>query len=160
MKRRREMTGVAKGTDCYNGTNSNQGCNVAGPRESYGPSFNARGGGVVALELRDEGIRMWQFARPDVPRDLADGGGADMPDPASWGRAAADFPSTDCDVGTHFRNQSIIINITLCGKLTEAVWGSSGCPGTCVNHVSNNPDAFRDAFWQINGLRVYTAARS
>lgn len=33
-------------------------------------------------------------------------------------------------------------------------------PGTCVNHVSNNPDAFRDAFWQINGLRVYQAARA
>lgn len=82
----------------------------------------------MALELRDEGIRMWQFARPDVPRDLTiTADAADVPDPASWGRAAADFPSTDCDVGAHFRNQSIIINITLCGKLTEAVWGSSGC---------------------------------
>ncbi|KAL8348728.1 hypothetical protein RB601_002297 [Gaeumannomyces tritici] len=158
MKRRREMTGVAKQADCYNGTNSNQGCNVAGPRESYGRAFNARGGGVLAVELRDEGIRMWQFARPDVPRDLA--AAAAAPNPASWGTAAADFPSTDCDVGAHFRNQSIIINITLCGQLAEAAWGSSGCPGTCVKHVSDNPDAFRDAFWQFNGLRVYKAARS
>ncbi|KAL8410072.1 hypothetical protein RB594_008243 [Gaeumannomyces avenae] len=126
MKRRREMTGVAKQADCYNGTNSNQGCNVAGPRESYGQAFNARGGGgVLAVELRDEGIRMWQFARPDVPRDLA---AAAAPNPASWGTAAADFPSTDCDVGAHFRNQSIIINITLCGQLTEATWGELGVP--------------------------------
>ncbi|KAL8383069.1 hypothetical protein RB595_006703 [Gaeumannomyces hyphopodioides] len=161
MNRRRDMTGVAKQTDCYNGTNSNQGCNVAGPRESYGQAFNARGGGVLAVELRDQGIRMWQFARPDVPRDLAAGAGATAaPDPASWGAAAADFPSTDCDVGAHFRNQSIIINITLCGQLTEALWGSSECPGTCVKHVSDNPDAFRDAFWQFNSLRVYKAARS
>lgn len=85
----------------------------------------------MALELRDEGIRAWQFARRDVPRDLnaaVDPDGFNpVPDPSSWGPAMADFPGTDCDVGAHFRNQSIIINITLCGTLTEALWGQSGC---------------------------------
>ncbi len=50
-----------------------------------------------------------------------------MLDPSSWGVPMADFPGTKCDVGSHFRNQSIVVNIDLCGVLTEALWEGSGC---------------------------------
>lgn len=64
------------------------------------------------MELRTAGIRMWQFARASIPADVTSG----SPDPSTWGEATADFPSTDCDISTHFRNQSIIANIDLCGS--------------------------------------------
>jgi hypothetical protein len=49
------------------------------------------------------------------------------PRPSRWGEALADFPNTECDIGSHFKNQSIIVNIDLCGDMTEAKWNSSGC---------------------------------
>jgi hypothetical protein len=131
---RREMAGTAGQGDCHNATNSNTGCTVKGAPATYGPEFNAAGGGVVALEWRDEGIRVWVFSR-DAERGVTalplvdEGGGAAAaaPDPSVWGPPLADFPATNCDMGTHFRNQSIIVNIDLCGYFTEAVWASSGC---------------------------------
>jgi len=122
---RRLMTGTAGQGDCYNGTNSNTGCGVeAGSAATYGKAFNQGGGGVMAVELRDAGIRIWSWLRGKLPADVE--GGA-TPDPSTWGEAFADFPSTDCDIGDHFRNQSIIANIDLCGDLVEATWNDSGC---------------------------------
>lgn len=46
MNVRRKETGKVTSTNCYNGTNSNQGCGVSGTVASYGPDFNKNGGGV------------------------------------------------------------------------------------------------------------------
>jgi hypothetical protein len=135
---RRSMTGTAGQGDCHNATNGNTGCNVLATSSpaTYGPDFNAAGGGIVALEWRNEGIRVWVFPR--------NGGGVGTqgltalpaagettllqgPDTQTWGPPLADFPATNCDVARHFRNQSIIVNIDLCGYLTEARWADSGC---------------------------------
>jgi hypothetical protein len=75
------------------------------------------------MEWRDAGIRVWQFARSAIPSDIT----SQKPDPSTWGEAAADFPSTDCNVGNHFKNNSIILNIDLCGDLVYGVWDNSGC---------------------------------
>jgi len=77
----------------------------------------------MAVEWRDAGIRIWQFARGAVPADVT---GA-APDPSSWGTAMADFPSTNCNIGNHFKNQSIIVNIDLCGDMLASTYGDSGC---------------------------------
>lgn len=123
---KRLMTGQAEQGDCYNGTNSNEGCGVEDKSvSSYGAAFNQAGGGVMAVELRDAGIRIWSWARSALPADVA--ANSATPYPASWGEAFADFPSTDCDISSHFRNQSIIANIDLCGDLVEATWNTSGC---------------------------------
>ena len=71
---------------------------------------------------------MWVFPRgngvtPTAATVLAES----VPNPGGWGQPLADFPSTGCDVASHFRNQSIVVNIDLCGYLTNAVWASSGC---------------------------------
>lgn len=123
MDVKRLMTAEAMQVDCQNGTNKNTGCNTMGPSTSYGQAFNAAGGGLIAMELRTAGIRIWQWNRSSVPRDLAQRD----PDPSSWGTALADFPSTNCDIGSHFRNQSIIVNIDLCGDLVDPHWNTSGC---------------------------------
>lgn len=43
---KRKETGSVTSTNCYNGTDSNEGCGVKGTTASYGPDFNNNGGGV------------------------------------------------------------------------------------------------------------------
>ena len=120
---KRKMTGSSLQGSCYNGTNSNAGCGVDGPTDSFGEAYNAADGGIVAMEWRDAGIRMWQFGRDAVPEDITN----KSPDPSTWGEASADFPNTDCSISSHFRNQSIIANIDLCGQYAGGVYAQSGC---------------------------------
>lgn len=123
---KRKETGKVLTTSCVNSTDDNAGCGVdASTNDStFGSTFNTNGGGVMALELRSAGIRMWQFPRASVPVNVWT-----TPDPNSWGEATADFPNTDCDIGTHFRNQSIIANIDLCGSWAgdSSVYAENNC---------------------------------
>jgi len=112
MNVKRKETGKSLTTNCLNSTDDNAGCGVNSGSNTYGSDFNSGGGAVLAMELRAAGIRMWQFGRSEVPADITSGN----PDPSTWSEATADFPSTNCDIGTHFANQSIIANIDLCGQ--------------------------------------------
>lgn len=154
MDVKRKDTGKALQTNCLNSTNDNAGCGVDAGKATFGTAFNNEGGGVMAMELRSAGIRMWQFARASIPADITSG----SPDPSTWGEAMADFPNTKCNIETHFRNQSIVANIDLCGQWAgqASVYGES-CPGTCENQVANNNTAFRDAFWEFGAFSVYSA---
>ena len=111
MNSKRKQSGTTLSTSCVNSTNDNEGCGVNAGSGTFGPGYNANGGGILALELRQAGIRMWQWARGDIPADIS----ARTPDPSVWGEATADFPSTNCNIENHFRNQTIIVNISLCG---------------------------------------------
>jgi len=157
MKAKRKESGSALTTNCYNGTDSNAGCGVRGPDASFGATFNANGGGVYAMELRTAGIRVWFFPRSDIPDDIT---AATSPDPSTWGEALADFPSTDCDIGSHFRNQSIIANIDVCGAWAgeESVFSGGGCGTDCQTYAAVNPAAFDDAWWEFSYFRVFEAA--
>ncbi|KAI1765906.1 glycoside hydrolase family 16 protein [Hypoxylon sp. FL1150] len=154
MDVKRIMSGSSLTTDCYNATDDNAGCGVSDGADSYGAAYNSADGGVMAMELRTEGIRMWAFGRSGIPTDITD----KNPDPSTWGEATADFPDTDCDIGSHFKNQSIIINIDLCGSWAGNVYAQSGCPSNCTDYVANNPDAFTNAFWEFGSFEVYTAS--
>lgn len=110
------------------------------------------------MELRSAGIRVWFFPRSSIPADITSG---NSPDPSSWGTAFADFPSTGCDISSHFRNQSIIANINLCGD-----WAGSPkvfndqfhCPGTCADWVATQASSYQTAVWEFNSFKVYQAA--
>lgn len=156
MNSKRKETGSVLGTNCYNGTDDNAGCGVQGKAASFGEEYNANGGGVMAMELRAAGIRMWQFANGSVPADIT----SQTPDPSTWGTAAADFPNTHCDITSHFNNQSIIVDIDLCGTWagTTSVYSTNDqCPGTCENYVAQNPTAFDNAYWEFGNFTVYQA---
>lgn len=109
--------------NCDSAKNQNAGCGVQGNKETFGEAYNSAGGGLMAVEWRDAGIRMWQFARKSIPADIT----SKKPDPSTWGTASADFPNTNCDIGSHFKNNSIILNVDLCGDLVYGVWDKSGC---------------------------------
>lgn len=151
---KRKMTGESLHGNCHNVSNSNAGCGVQGAEvASYGKTYNDASGGIMAVEWRSEGIRMWQFGRGAAPADIADG----IPDPSTWGLASADFPNTNCGMDGHFRNQSLIVNIDLCGQFAGGVYPESGCPGTCTDFVANNPSAFEKAYWEFGAFKVYQA---
>lgn len=127
MSVKRKETGKSLQSSCVNTTNDNAGCGVDGTSTSFGTGFNSAGGGIMAMELRSAGIRMWQFGRDSIPSDITSG----SPDPSTWSEATADFPGTDCNIGSHFKNQSIIANIDLCGSWagTQSVYSE-----TCELH--------------------------
>lgn len=90
--------------------NTYEGCNYAPPAgdtTSYGDVFNAVGGGVYALEWTSDVIQIWHFPRTGIPQDIVD----KVPDPSGWGAPQALFGTSSCDVGTHFSNMSIVLNI-------------------------------------------------
>lgn len=163
MNVKRKQSGAVAGTNCWNGTDANAGCGVTGPPSTYGQAFNQAGGGVYACELRKEGIRVWFFPRASLPGDVAasinaESNDAIHPDPSKWPEALADFPSTDCDISSHFRNQSIIVNIDLCGQWAGRVYNTEDqCPGSCQQFVTSNPTAFNDAYWALGRFKVYQA---
>ncbi|CAG8981220.1 hypothetical protein HYALB_00012549 [Hymenoscyphus albidus] len=155
MNVKRKQTGKALQKTCLNSTNVNAGCGVDPGPVTFGQTYNNDGGGIMAMELRREGIRAWQFRRSSIPSDITNGN----PDPSTWGTATADFPSTNCDINTHFRNQSIILNISLCGTWAGRDYYKSAdtCPGSCEDHVAANNTAFRDAYWEFGTFSVYNS---
>ncbi|KAI0852360.1 glycoside hydrolase family 16 protein [Daldinia vernicosa] len=153
MDVKRIMSDSGLSNDCYNATDNNAGCGVRGDAATYGSAYNNAQGGIIAMEWRNEGIRVWQFGRSNIPTDIT----ARNPDPSSWGSASADFPNTNCDIGSHFKNQSIIANIDLCGQYAGALYATSGCPSNCTDYVANNPEAFINAFWEFGKFEVYKA---
>lgn len=161
MDVKRKQTGQVLANNCWNEADDNAGCGVSGKPDSYGKALNQNGGGIYAMEYRNEGIRVWFFPRADIPADIPDDvSNTTAPDPSSWPEPLADFPNTDCDVGKYFANQSIIANIDLCGDWA----GSKGvytkqdeCPGSCTDFVATNNTAFETAYWEWRSWRVYQA---
>ncbi|EHY61114.1 putative glycosidase C21B10.07 [Exophiala dermatitidis] len=163
---KRKETGKALRSNCLNSTDGDSGCGVRGSTATFGEEFNNNGGGVYAMELRDAGIRVWFFDRDNIPDDINTStsnstNSTTTPDPSTWSEALADFPSTDCNIANHFRNQSIIVDIDLCGDWagqTAYFNTQSGCSGTCVNYVSEQPgSAYENAYWEFRSFRVYQA---
>lgn len=168
MDVKRKHSGKALHTNCHNTTNNNAGCGVKAPTHTIGPSFNDRGGGIYVLEWRNEGIRTWFFDRSCVPPDISplsptiSRAQTVSPNPETWPQPLADFPSTACDIPSHFSNMSIIANVDLCGQwagLPEEFTGKSACTaGSCVEFVSTMPgEAYREAYWEFGGWWVFQA---
>ncbi|OQE23725.1 hypothetical protein PENSTE_c008G09741 [Penicillium steckii] len=158
MDVKRKQTGSAVYTTCDNATHSNSGCGVVGDESTYGEAMNKNGGGIYALELREAGIRAWFFPRHSIPKEISDP--TAIPDPSTWGEALADFPSTECDIGSHFKNQSIIANIDLCGSLAaqpQYYEQMYKCPGKCEDLVANHPSSFEEAYWEFASFKVFQA---
>ena len=132
----------------------NAGCSIEHPStDSYGVGLNAIGGGVYATQWTAEAISVYYFPRDSIPEDVL----GDAPNPDSWGLPAAKFTG-GCDIENMFKEQQIVFNTAFCGDWAGAVWESGSCAkkaATCDEYVQNNPEAFKDAYWTINALKVY-----
>ena len=71
----RPQTGAAKLNDCNALVNNNAGCGVLDTRgNSFGPAFNANGGGLFAMERTETFIKVWFWPRDGSPPDEVRGG--------------------------------------------------------------------------------------
>ena len=158
ISRQSDMQGTVSTDDCdvnASGQSANQGCQIkTEDTRTYGSDFNKNGGGVYATEIMDSFINIFFFPRGSLPSDISSA----SPDPSSWGKPMAVFMG-DCDIPTHFKDMSITFTNTFCGDWAGNTWSSQGeCykkADTCVDYVKNNPEAFKDAYWSINSLKVY-----
>lgn len=149
-------SGVSQTKNCDVGT-TNIGCGMvpsSSDTSSYGDTFNAVGGGIYAMQWDDDYIKVWHFDRSSAPADIA----AKKPKPESWGKPQAVFGGESCDVKSHFRDMSIVLNINFCGDYGNAVWAADGCSTlapTCSEWVAKNPAAFANAYWDVNYIDAY-----
>ncbi|KAL2757499.1 glycoside hydrolase family 16 protein [Sodiomyces alcalophilus JCM 7366] len=147
-----------KETNC-NAGDAYLGCTQAtASNDNYGDGFNDIGGGVYAIQWTDEHISVWFFPRGRIPDNVE----SDSPDPSAWGPALARFNGgEECHLPDHFKKQSLVFNIALCGEWAGRVWGDnaecSALAPTCDEWVADNPDAFAEAYWLINSVRIFQA---
>ena len=144
--------------DCNAPGDGTKGCSAETPQtQLYGDAFNKIGGGVYATEWTSKAIKIWFFPRNAVmPADIS----SENPDPSTWGKPSATFASgSGCNIDDHFREHQIVFNTALCGQWAGKVFESdSQCAAqgaTCEEFVAANPEAFKEAFWLINSVKIY-----
>ncbi|KAF7356118.1 Glycoside hydrolase family 16 protein [Mycena venus] len=158
MPASRTQTGTSLLLDCDVNANGNSGCGVSvGQAASYGPTFNADGGGWYAIERTNTFINVWFWSRnaANVPADVRAGGTS--VNTGNWGTPTANFPNTSCNFPQFFDANNIIINLTFCGDWAgqASIYAASGCPSTCNSFVDQNPAAFANAYFQFNSINIY-----
>ncbi|KAL1742801.1 glycoside hydrolase family 16 protein [Schizophyllum fasciatum] len=156
MPNNRGMFGTPTQSDCNHDVNGNAGCGVrmTSPN-SFGPNFNANGGGWFVTERTDTAIRVWFWERndPNVPAGIRDRSSEITSETLATPQAL--FPNTNCDFNSHFGPLRIIINLTLCGDWAGSTYNNDGCPGSCIDRVNSNPSAFGEAYFDIANIDIY-----
>eukprot|EP00192_Tetraselmis_astigmatica_P006347 CAMPEP_0117675266 /NCGR_PEP_ID=MMETSP0804-20121206/15509_1 /TAXON_ID=1074897 /ORGANISM="Tetraselmis astigmatica, Strain CCMP880" /LENGTH=510 /DNA_ID=CAMNT_0005484249 /DNA_START=233 /DNA_END=1766 /DNA_ORIENTATION=+ len=148
-------------TDCALDTNP-QGCAQHQPPGTASKPFNEQGGGVHALVWDEAGIRsyFWSYSCGGPPADVV----SNSPVPSTWGKPMArfDFNAGKC-LADSFRELYMVINLTYCGTWA----GSSGWLQcifdkgfSCDGFVKNNPQAFEEAFWAWEYVKVFQLLNS
>ncbi|KAL2060982.1 hypothetical protein VTL71DRAFT_9034 [Oculimacula yallundae] len=150
--------GTLQSNDCNQ--NHGYGCSITSSSSiSYGSSFNTALGGVYATQWTSDYIRIWFFPRESIPTNILSG----EPDPSTWGLPDANFQG-NCDVDGLFKDHQIVFDTTFCGDWAGGAWsGDEVCnakAGTCQEFVASNPEAFVDAYWDINYVKVFTLTNS
>jgi hypothetical protein len=87
-----------------------------------------------------------------VPADIDER----RPDPTTWGNPAGAWAAAACDPYKHFREHSLVINLSICGDWAGGAYASSGCGGDCASQVMD-PAHFQTARFRIRSVRTYTA---
>lgn len=155
---------VVGGTNCAADQTDNEGCGVrSNYNYTFGSGFNSISGGVYAMLWQDSGIQVYFFPRGSIPSDITAG----APQPQSWSTPMANWPSTDCNMASHFYNHSVIFDTTLCGDWAGAVWSGTGVPGqsescaqltgysSCSDFVLNSGASFAEAYWEVSSVKIY-----
>jgi hypothetical protein len=134
-------------TDCK--VSTSVGCSVNTRRTfTYGARFNVRRGGLYAISMTSDGIRMWFIQRTQFDY-------IHPPNVEKWGSPQAFFPfSPNCPSG-NFGNQSLVINLTFCGDWAGTSFNEQ-CTGDCKTFVANNPKAFQEAYWEFGNFYIFT----
>ena len=166
--------GKNKAYNCYiNSTNQwyNQGCSqIMSNDNSFGKHFNKNNGGYFVL-LWDTKINnlinIWYFNKTNIPNELKFDNLTEIANIninpiniKNWG-----IPDIQYLFGNHcpsnkIKKNHIVINTNFCGDWAGHSWTHdeycSTLADTCKEFVAQNPSYFKNAYWDINFLRVYT----
>ncbi|GAA5982014.1 hypothetical protein JCM10908_004703 [Rhodotorula pacifica] len=145
---------IAENTQC-DVQSGNGGCSYSGGRDSYGQTFNAGGGGVMATLFTEDEITIWFFARAQIPENVSSG----APDVSTWGKPTATWSKSSCDISRMFAAQRLIFNISLCGNYAGVadVWAQTCASkaATCSEYLMD-PSHFDEAIWEVKSVKVYS----
>ncbi|KAI7971254.1 hypothetical protein EIK77_003553 [Talaromyces pinophilus] len=150
-----ELAGELTATACS--TDVGSGCTVQGTEGSFGDAFNELGGGVYAMELTSDAIKVWFFSRANIPNCIISG----HPDTSAFGTPMAVFQGS-CNFEKVFTNQQIIFNTDFCGDWAGHSYASScslsgglSALSSCEAFVGANPSAFTETYWEIVSIALY-----
>lgn len=143
--------------DCNAPGTGNLGCGTPSQdTQTLADGFNEIGGGVFALEWTSSAINIFFFPRTGIPQDITSGN----PDPSTWGKPSTSFSGSGCNIPSHFKNHQIVFDTTLCGDWAGKVFADDPVckskASTCQEYVASNPAAFKDSYWLINSVKVYS----
>ncbi|KAF7321334.1 GH16 domain-containing protein [Mycena kentingensis (nom. inval.)] len=156
MPQDRTQSGSSVSSDCNAFVNYNQGCGVAFNKpDSYGSSFNDRGGGFYAMQRSQDGVNVWFWTRNDSNLPMEIDKNLPTINPQYWGTPEAFFPTTQCSYDGHFNAHNVVFDLTFCGDWAGSAYSKSGCGGDCIDFVNNNPAAFKEAYWELRSLTAY-----
>ncbi|KAL4784452.1 concanavalin A-like lectin/glucanase domain-containing protein [Aspergillus varians] len=152
-----EMSGNMTSSECGDASGT-IGCVVEGQSGSSGTAFNKQGGGIYAMEWQKEYLKIWFFPRASIPASLTAGN----PDTSSFGTPMAHLQGS-CNFKERFTHQKLILDTTFCGDWAGGVFGDGSCPlsdpsnptKSCVNYVAQNPAEFKNAYWELNSIKIY-----
>ncbi|RMY05108.1 hypothetical protein D0867_10126 [Hortaea werneckii] len=156
------QTGTLLTSDCGLG-DGYTGCGSSVTKaNNIGTGFNTAGGGVYALEWLSTGMKIWFFSRNDIPETILAANGTHGPDPSTFGVPDGSFQGS-CDFDSHFSAQQLVFNTDFCGSFAGNIWQQNGCPmldpqnqwRSCNMYVASNPQAYSEAYWEVNYLKVY-----
>ncbi|KAK7745382.1 hypothetical protein SLS53_002878 [Cytospora paraplurivora] len=172
-------TKFAATADCSAGDGSTGCPQKTESKNNFGKGLNAGGGGIYAMLWDHEAISVYLFPRNSTMADTLSGGGnntvlsssssvsAAEIDPSSFGTPLATFVGGGgCDIAERFQQHTVTINTDFCGSWagSDEVWAAddecSAKADTCEDYVASNPDAFVDAYWLFNSIKVYTTSGS
>ncbi|KAK3394740.1 glycoside hydrolase family 16 protein [Podospora didyma] len=126
--------------------------------DNYGAGFNAAGGGVYAVEWADSSISVWFFSRDSSMASSLTSSDA-APDTSDFGQPLAVFGGSSCDISKHFKDNNLVFDTTFCGDWAGEVWDNdstcSQLADSCEAYVGANPQAFANAYWLVNSIKVY-----
>lgn len=84
-------------------------------------------------------------------------------DPSAWGPPGLLAGGAECDIGRTFANQTIVVNIALCGDAAGGEeWVRSGCASetgynSCERYVAAKPGDFANVWFGVRSVKVYQA---
>ncbi|CAN8104899.1 unnamed protein product [Discula destructiva] len=147
------IAGTIMTDDCNNGEDMT-GCGVQDASGVWGSTTGA----TFAMEWTAEAIKIWSWVPSAVPADITDG----APDPTSsaWGIPTLFVEQTSCDLSKSFGNQQLVFNIDFCGDTagSPTFWNetcSAKTGDTCASYVANNPAAFAETYFMVEGIQYY-----
>ncbi|KAJ0121472.1 glycoside hydrolase family 16 protein [Diaporthe amygdali] len=143
------------GTGCPQTTNSTS---------NFGKGLNAQGGGVYAMLWDNEAISVWFFPRNSTMQNRITSSNSTI-DPTTFGTPLASFVGgSTCNIENTFKEHWITINTDFCGQWAGLKWSEDAeCAAkaaTCEEYAAQDPNAFVDAYWLFNSIKVYSKSGS